>query len=294
VKKLKKLLINKKIRKLSCVTAAGAGFVALGSQAQAQTVIIQDNFTKGTSYTSLVGLTPDTTNLPGGAYQIVTGVNQNYCMGESLVSGSSYAYFAGGTGGTAGLTLSTYNTGTLQISANMSFGHSNYYGNHAPGTGAIDVLGFASATSSSAYYQMSPKRFTGLALSGVDGSLQEYVNGTAVGSSAAFGGTYSAATPTLLSYQFNTATGAITDVSFGSSTTTYSFATSGSFVNGDSAYVDIGGRGGAAASGTSVANVQNLLVEIPLAVPEPSTDALLVGGALALGALQLRRRNRNS
>jgi len=63
------------------MAAAGAGIAALAPQIQAQTVIIQDNFTSGSHYGTALsqqtgnstGLAPDTTNLPGGNWQHIKG-----------------------------------------------------------------------------------------------------------------------------------------------------------------------------------------------------------------------------
>jgi hypothetical protein len=137
--------------------------------------------------------------------------------------------------------------------------------------------------------------FTGLAVTNV-GALQEYVDGTAVGSPEAFGGTFSAVTPATLSYVINTSTGAISDVSFGDSTTSYSFDTSSSFLNSDTANVEIGGgpgSDGVTDVGSTSAVFYNFeldSVQTPGAVPEPSTYAMLTLGMLTLAAVKLRRR----
>lgn len=319
MKKLKRLFINKNFKRLSCVSSVGAGFVALGAQAQAQTVIIQDNFTQsgagssphyGTSH-SLNGLSPDTTDLPDTTYLQInnngTAVSQ---MGVNRYAASTnsasnvyanypdpgyYAYFQNGSA--TGISLNgtssgsaNYDTGQLLISADLSYG--GYYqgssGGQAPSSNAASILGFATSTSASNYGSLTQK-FTGLKAS-YTGSLQEYVNGSTVGSAIAYVGTYNYGTPTLLSYDIDTSTGAITNVSFGSSTATYNFGTSGSFSNADTAVVDLGGTGGG--SFKSVAQFGDLLVETaPVATPEPSTYALLAGGLAALTALQLRRRH---
>jgi hypothetical protein len=123
-------------------------------------------------------------------------------------------------------------------------------------------------------------------------SLQEYVNGATVGSAIAFVGTYSPSTATTLSYDLNTTTGAISNVSFGGSTASYTFTTPATFLSSYTASADIGGSSGAA-NGFDAQFTSFSVSEIA-AAPEPSEYALFLSGALALWAVQLHRRKKLS
>lgn len=83
------------------------------------------------------------------------------------------------------------------------------------------------------------KGFTGLRL-GTNGSLQLIVNGIPSGEPVAFGGTFDPYAPATLSYTVDTATGAVTAVSLGSSTATYSFPTT-AFTKEATAFAGFGG-----------------------------------------------------
>jgi hypothetical protein len=182
--------------------------------------------------------------------------------------------------------LGSFNTGNLTISAMVSFNAVQTGGTTAvPGSSAELVLGFATAANTTSNYgPADTQNFTGLQAM-PNGSLQEYVDGTAVGSAVPYTGTYNYLNPTSLSYTINTTTGAISNVSFGTSTTDYSFGL-GTFTNSNSAYVEIGGDFN---NSGNYAIFNDLMVE---GVPEPSTYALLAAGAVALGAIQFRcRRN---
>jgi len=318
MKKLKRLFANQSVikslysKKMFGLAAAGAGFATLGTQAQAQTVIIQDGFTTadilyppansnsahygvhfGQQGTNAAGVYPDTTNLPGGNWQHINGAF--YDANEYSNSGSSSNYFFTQNNAqfhndaSAGIALGAYNTGSLTISAGVF-----YNNNNGPvGSNGFALLGFSSQLNTASNYgPTATYYFTGLDVL-PSGALQEYVNGATVGSPIAFGGTFSAyAHPgTTLSYTIDTSTGLISNVSFGGSTATYNFPTSGSFSNADTFAVEIGGQG-ANGSNTVVVNNFELLAPGSPSVPEPSTYALFASGALVLGAFHYRRRQR--
>lgn len=104
--------------------------------------------------------------------------------------------------------------------------------------GGVAVLGFYSALPAKEFGSM----FT--AFSGVkvtcDGGLQLFVNGEPVGAPVAYGGTFDPAAPAKLSFAVNTQTGALTKVSFGKSTASYEFPTSG-FTKDATAFAGFGG-----------------------------------------------------
>jgi hypothetical protein len=320
MKKLKRLFINKNVRRISCLTAAGAGLAASGSQAQAQT-IISDNFSSasGTYGSTLNGAAVSTggtnVNLTGNNYINAGGFNngdreykrtgQNGSNSPGLSSpGTNYAGFSGGLPGVGGaaIVLGAYNTGSLTVTADI-LGYAQGYNTSPPGgaanqpvlANAWTLAGFTSRTTAAGNYAGTNPMglFTGLEATGT-GALQYYVHGTAVDTAAAYGGTYTGIAPAILTYTINTATGAISNVSFGASTTSYYFAPPGSWSSADTASGLLGGYGGATsgAAQSQVANWSISEASSSPSVPEPSTYALLVSGAAALGALQLRRRYR--
>jgi len=143
----------------------------------------------------------------------------------------------------AGIGLGSFNTGSLRVSAG------EYYrvrGGDAPlGDTPCILAGFSSALNSGSNNGASAlSTFTGLAVTGTAGALQEYVNGAAAGEPVAFVGTYKADDETILSYTIDTATGAISDVTFGHSRATYFFPTPQSFSRDYTANVEIGGNTG--------------------------------------------------
>ena len=235
--------------------AAGAGLAAIGAQAHAQQIIIQDIFTSGSEYgTSLgaesaqkiPGLFPTPTNLPGGPWQHINGAfyGGNEFSGNlnGIIGGGdpTPADLAGFREASDGIALGSYNTGSLHISARV------YYliraGSTLAPTGEYILAGFSSALNSASNYgPPALSTFTGLAVVGPAGSLQEYVNGSPIGEPIAFKGSYSADAETMLSYTIDTATGAIRDVRFGNSKANYSFPVPRSFSRAYTANADIGG-----------------------------------------------------
>jgi hypothetical protein len=313
MKKLKRLFLSKSVgfrKGLSYASVAGVGIMAYEGSAQAQT-IIQDNFTSGSHYgtaidqqgTNSTGLAPTTdTAVPGQLWQHINGAF--YDSTEYSNSGSSSNYFFAQNNAqfhndaSAGLSLGTSNSGSLTLSSNV--GYNLTYNSGAPaGANAFALLGFTSTLNTASNYgPTGTTNFTGLKVL-ADGSLQEVVNGSNVGTAEAYGGTFSSyltgpGTLSKLTYTIDTSTGAISNVSFGNSTTAYSFAAASSFSNAYTANLDIGGQ--AANSGDTVAFTDLTLSAAGSsgsAVPEPSTYGMLAGGGLMLAAY-LRRRSRLS
>jgi hypothetical protein len=122
--------------------------------------------------------------------------------------------------------------------------------------------------------------FTGLNISSATGTVTLYANGVA-GSAIAYTGTFSPAVPFTVSYQVDTTTGAISNVSIPGSSSSYVFTTS-AFTDAATAYAGFGMQGGTTAQG----NVDNFSVST---VPEPATVALL-----ALGGLMMLPRRRQA
>jgi hypothetical protein len=240
--------------------AAGASLAAVGAQAHAQQIIIQDIFTSGSEYgtglgaesaNKVPGLVPTPTNLPGGPWQHINGAfyGANEFSGNlnGIIGGGdpTPADLAGFDGASDGIALGSYNTGSLHISAGV------YYliraGSTLPPTGEYILAGFSSALNSGSNYGPSAlSTFTGLAVVGPAGSLQEYVNGSPVGDPIAFKGGYNAYAETMLSYTIDTVNGVIRDVRFGNSKANYSFPVPRSFSRAYTANADIGGSAGRA------------------------------------------------
>jgi hypothetical protein len=318
MKKLKKVFVNQALirflhaKKIFGITIVGIALAASRSIATADP-IIEDTFTSGSHYGTAIGadsavpqagLSPDTYNTP--AYTPWQHIGAGYAQyGNSEVSNPytpKYEVLFNNSS-SVGIALSgtsiidsspfDFNVGSLEITTSVS-----YYLNQGGTTANASIAaGFSSILNPDT--QGGPgdlANFTGLAVTNV-GALQEYVDGTAVGSPEAFGGTFSAITPTTLSYVINTATGAISNVSFGSSTTAYSFQTSPSFLNADTANVEIGGGPGSDGV-TDVGSTSAVFYNFELdsaqstsSVPEPSTYALLTLGILTLAAVKIRRRS---
>jgi hypothetical protein len=297
--------LNQNFRKFAGITAVGAatggGFLSFGQQAHAQTVILQDNFTSGSQYGTNIGagsgtqngnpytdagLSPSPVDATLGTYLHETGAHYDAQVFSGSKNGTTFDQAGFHNDAAAAFNLGSFNTGNLTISAMVSFNAVQTGGTTAvPGSSAELVLGFATAANTTSNYgPADTQNFTGLQAM-PNGSLQEYVDGTAVGSAVPYTGTYNYLNPTSLSYTINTTTGAISNVSFGTSTTDYSFGL-GTFTNSNSAYVEIGGDFN---NSGNYAIFNDLMVE---GVPEPSTYALLAAGAVALGAIQFRcRRN---
>ncbi|HET6247486.1 MAG TPA: PEP-CTERM sorting domain-containing protein [Tepidisphaeraceae bacterium] len=290
--------------------AAGAAFSAMAATASAGT-IVQDNFTSGSNYGNSMstangnpGLSPSPTNLPGGTWQHIA--DGHIRDGEWLANKNSLNHAGAGIGTSSsnqgsgvGLPLGAYNTGTLQVSANIFY---NQAFNGTPvvpttlGNGSYTLLGFNVSTNSSSDYGPKPTvGFTGLQVT-TNGSLQQIVNGTVVGSPIGYGGTYTPFTSTPLSYQIDTSTGAISNVTFGNSTANYAFGT-GTFANADTAFLEIGGlplpSTGTSSYASTDANEVWFNGLTITSVPEPSGLMVMLGG-MSGGLLRRRSRKRQA
>jgi hypothetical protein len=251
--------------------AGGAGLAALGAHANAQQTIIQDIFTSGSQYGAALGaqganskgldLVP--TNLPGGPWQHITGAfygAQEFSgkMNGAIGNGdqSSPTDFATFNTAAVGIALGSYNTGILHVTAGECY--MRKAGQVLPASGQYILAGFSSKLNSASNYGPDPmSTFTGIAVTSTSGAIQEYINGSAVAKPVAFVGTYSAYTETILSYTINTATGEISEVSFGNSTASYSFPTPPSFSSSYTANLEIGGSGG---GGQAFATISSIIL----------------------------------
>jgi hypothetical protein len=325
MKKLRDLFVNRcaikslHAKKIFGFAAAGTAIAAFGAQAQAQT-IIQDTFASPANYNMADYGQPTVT--PGDAPSVVDLGTQADWQHLAAYVGTN-ASEAGGAGyirsaSAVGIGLGSYSsTPVLQTSVTASFLVTNPSGEPLSASGYI-LAGFSNANLVTTEAVNGPYgsngraelTYTGLAITG-NGSLQEYVGGTAVGSAVAWGGLSLPGTmPSLdaatLTYDLNTATGAITNVSFsisgyGTNAADYSqFATApGGFTSADVTDNELGASGAYndvyAGYGTNDTATYGEYTAYSLVgvVPEPSTYALLAGGLAALGAFQYRRRQQS-
>ena len=298
---------------------AAAATTAFGAHAQAQTVIIQDGFSSGSAnYTPLgysayspgtAGQSP-TINLPGTTYNPNTAwqaMSGNMSSISNYNSVSDYAIMRDGA--SIGISLGAYSTGILQTAATVNFYQSPAQVN------AYILAGFSNAnlantvSNAGSVSETALNTFTGLTVT-ESGSLQEYVAGTAVGSPVTWGGSALAgtagtgflggsdgATSGTLTYDLNTATGAITDVSFsisgyGTNTANYSqFAMLPvGFTNADVIDNEIGAFSSSSGSGYNAGQMYSYKLS-GIAVPEPATCATaLCGVGMLLGLRRFRGR----
>ena len=268
--------------------AAGAGLAAFGAHAGAQETIIQDIFTSGSQYgtpfgaqgANATGVEPSPTNLPGGPWQHITGAWYDAAEYQSTLPTVS----SGGSGGdtvadtvvfhnnaAGGIALGAYNRGSLHLSAGA------YYlsagapaGAGVPAKGTYILAGFSSVLNSGSNYGPAPlTNYTGLAVTGSAGALQEYVNGSAVGAAVPFGGAYDPYAETILSYTIDTATGAISEVSFGNSRAHYFFPNPPTFSHSYTANIELGEQGDA---GPNIAAISSFILTSDT-VAAPIADA---------------------
>ncbi len=258
---------------LACVTVLAT--ISFTAESRAAT-IIADAFTVANGSfipggVQNTGKAPVGTNLPGGNYLVTGG------------GGGDGRYFSNTAemhnGGGVAIQLGSYNDSTvLTASADISF---NNVTAPVQATGYA-LLGFSTVAGNGNYSPSSPvPNFTGLRVN-LDGSVALVVQGS-IGSAIAYGGTYTQATPQRLSYTVNTTTGAISDITFGSSTASYNFVTTGI----TNARTELFGIGGSVNNTQNYARFDNLLLETA-AVPEPAA----IGLVAALAPLALRRRSR--
>ncbi len=192
--------------------------------------IIEDLFSQAPSggITSLSGKAPDT-NLPGNTWSVLgSGFTaeqaSNSFFGSQYLTGAPSTPVTYGTvnGDAATLGLGSDNSGILTLSV---------YLNDAAGGDAS--LGFSNVAIGTA----------GLLFNGFNidhsGGLTETVNGV-TGAVIPFGGTFDPSGLSLLSFTINTATGAVTSLSFQNSTADYSSLLGGtSFGLTQTAYIDL-------------------------------------------------------
>lgn len=255
---------------LAC--AAGVFLAAVPLRAA---ILVSDNFTHANG--SFISSGTTTTYAPSTS---MLGVNYSLTGG----GGGDGRFFSNTAqmhnGGGVGLAMGTYNdSDVLTLSADISFDNVT-----APiQTSGYALLGFYTAASTG-QYQSGLAKFTGLRLN-LDGSIQLYLQGTASGSAVAYGGTYAPATAGNLTFTISTVTGAISGISFGSSSANYTGITTTGFTVARTEFVGIGGSLNNSANWITFDNFT-----VTNAVPEPSTYALILGGLVLLVMVRRARK----
>ena len=251
-------------------------------------VIISDTFTGAGDGVFLTGRTPET-SLPGSNWMKPTSQNAGATSTTAGYGNPTPGALAESQGASAvsiasagGYTKPT----SFTISADLSI--KNQTGGASNGRGV--ALGFFSSTANGTG-DYSQNLFTGLLLddSGNLARVNDPNNtgffgaGSTISAPIAFVGTFNTNSFYNLSYTVNTATGAISNISLAGSAADYSaLGATSLFTNAATTYA---GYYGSSTTYGSNGAVDNFVV----AVPEPSTWAMLLGG---LGMLMMFRRRR--
>lgn len=279
------------------------GLFSLTSPVAAVTIvtdtIVADAFT-GTNGSALTGRTPDTANLPGGTYTSNNYFGQaapaiDTSGGNPLPSASSSAN---------NMTLITINSSggytkpsLLRVSADLQMGPSNP-------VNFLD-LGFSAVNpgNNNSFHVGTNNGFSGIRFDNSGGlSLKTFTNPTlgatedttlfAAYDSGALGA-FSAAAFYNLSYDIDTTTGDISNITLtsGSGSVTYDLNAT-IFTNSNTNFLAIGSGSGTGGTIGHFDNLQLFELAILPPAPEPSSLALLGMGALCL-ARRVRRCKRN-
>lgn len=258
---------------LIIVTLALLGsWAAVSARAE---LIIGDSF--DTSHTGTIdGRTPDLADLPGGTWTVSTNY---FYTNYGSVDNALWVWRPGdNTGGAATISLASsgaYVKPTqLSVSADL-----NFYG-VAGGTGGL-ILGFYASpvTSGTAFDPVTG--LTGFRITQT-GTLILYENGSAASTLAYPAGSFTADANTFytLSYNIDTTTGSLSDVTFAGQT--YAF-TSTAFTDAATAYAGVGLRW---TGRDTQGYVDNFAIN---SIPEPAAIALF-----AIGGLMIATRRRTS
>lgn len=250
------------------------------SRANATYIVASDfNQTTGVAIDTVA---PNIANLPGAATWFQTGmVGSGYSWAfNQITDGANEQGLANGTGISIASAGSYVKPTSLHIQADLKSGittgtDKNY------GRGV--ALGFYNATHVSGATSFPMTGFTGLVL-GRTGDLYSMENGSYLGSSVAFGGTFNASAFYTLSYDVNTTTGSISNISLSGSTADYSVLTSLAFTDAATANL---GFFTSSEDGGAYGYVDNVALS---SVPEPSTVTVLATGLFGLLCYAWRKR----
>jgi len=257
----------------------------IGSTTHASVVIVSDSFTGGADGASIVGRTPDVANLPGNTWVKMGGRDVTALFTTTSAGfGDPTPGVAGNHQNNAGILIASAGSYVkppiLTISADIA--PRSTVGPAADGRGI--GLGFFTQTGG----QFSQNYFTGLVLD-ASGNLNLvsdpngtgfFASGATLGTPIAFDGTWDANQLRRLSFEVNTTTGAISNISLAGSSATYAFTTT-LFTNAATTYA------GAYTSSDSLSTFAAMDNFSVVGIPEPG--AALLG---SLGVLLLLRRRR--
>ena len=272
------------------LVAAGVTAVSLAAARPAQaTIIVGDNFSATDGPTNLAGTTPDVADAPGGTWSVSTGPTAQTVGPHNTTYPSYYGIpapllFMWNNGGNGAATIAlASNTGytkpsQLQISAAL-YTNPEAFSNTAPVGAMIGFYGAAPVAGDPIV------GFSGLVVD-QRGDVTLVQDGVA-GSTVAYTGAYTNTNYNTLSYDINTTTGGISDVSLAGNT--YNF-TATAFTDANTNYAAIGVT--APAGTNSYGGVRNFTVQT-VAVPEPAALGL-VAMAGALGMLLVSRKRKNA
>jgi hypothetical protein len=290
------------MRALSCrgtvVRVALAGIVGVTAlafcpRAQAGVAVVSDDFNYATVnppevFEALLGgggpgtpfRAPRLVNLPGGLWQTPGGNPDDTLLigsNHQSVFPSEALHLQHSAGAAVSLASSgAYTKPTqLQISVDVGGFGTDGYGDSRTYLGFFPVAYESRNANPVNPFGPVTTHFTGLSLN-LDGSVALYQDGVVVGGPIAYGGTFVPAAVTHLSYEVNTATGALSNISVQGSSSDYSFVTT-AFTDAATAYAGLGMNGyGGFADNFSVSSV-----------PEPAMMGL---GGLLGGLFMVRRR----
>ncbi len=286
-----------KVRFSLLLLAAGATAVSLAAASPARAaVIISDNFSANPNVANLAGTTPDVADLPGGTWSVSSGTTaQTDGASNSTYYGiPSPLAFIWNNGNNAPATSADNGAATISLASNGTYVEptqlrisADLYTSPAGRTTATAgpsglMIGFYGTTPATSTSGNSMAGFSGLVVDNA-GNVTLVNDGT-VGPTVAYTGTYTSTVYNPLSYDVNTTTGAISDVSLAGNTN-YNF-TSAAFTNANYAAIGV-----TAPDTNSNGGVENFTVQTtqPAAAPEPATVAV-AGMGVALLLLSRKRR----
>jgi hypothetical protein len=251
-------------------------------------VIIHDTFQANTSpfdwqTLPLDGQNPSPVDVPFSTWNMASGDGdyEAYLTSPSATPSSSAVFHHTASAGLSITSVGSYVKPSLfTVSATMSF----YQEQVVPWSG-YDLLGFYSALDGTGTYDPL-HNFTGLALDPT-GTLFLAINDHLQGTGISFGGTFDPLSAYTLSYQIDTTTGSISNISLSGSSSTYSFAST-DFTDDATQFLGIGGNHDSNKISSIYTNLE--MDGVTIAVPEPSAVILMCGGFLGLALLQARRR----
>jgi PEP-CTERM motif len=263
------------MKKTVLVLALTASLATLTGSMEASSAIIYDTFSYSDG-TSLNGLTPSVSNLPGGSWN----ASNNGWSTDRVLNGAMYL----DTDNWASISLQSSGSyskpNVLYVSADLNLG-SLVNNDNEPQRGI--TLGFNSSVLTGGSSSSGANRMWGLTLA-PNGDLKLTESGGTV-ASVAYVGTWQESAYHTLQFQLDASTYTISNVFLSGSTANYSPLQQSNFTMTPN-YVSVRVSD---SDGNHAGQIDNLIVSgSPIAVPEPSTYALF--GLGAIGMLMVMRR----